>query len=182
MPPTVGPNVPIFERFRNAWNDIDLSNYSIGIEDVAVKQSTLEAAHPRSDYKELLSLAKIFIAKVPPKFIKFKAPGACHHARWMAKAIYSLKLFLFRKEFKLTVKETKSLAEICPFIINVYLKAWFTAPCAAKAPNHDFEFLKRLHKYESIEPSISQVALKKFANHTCYLSPEASAMAFFDIF
>lgn len=85
----------------------------------------------------------------------------------MAKAIYSLKLFIF-------------LAEICSFIVNIYLKAWFTASRESEAPHHDLKFLKQLYQYKSIEPSILETTLKKFVNHAWYLSSESSAMAFFD--
>jgi hypothetical protein len=37
----------------------------------------------RDDYKELLDLIIIFLGEVPPGGIKFKKPGAYHHARWM---------------------------------------------------------------------------------------------------
>lgn len=98
----------------------------------------------------------------------------------MAKAIYSLKIYIFRQEFKLTRTEEQSLADICIFIVKVYVKAWFTVPYAARAPGHDLQFLKDLYEYKSIDPAVSQVAFTKFANHLWYLTPELSATAFFD--
>ena len=44
---------------------------------------------PREDYKEFLQLCVIFLGVVAAEIISFRAPGAMHHARWMAKAIYS---------------------------------------------------------------------------------------------
>lgn len=107
-------------------------------------------------------------------------PGADHHARWMSKAIYSLKIYLFRASFELTPKEEQSLAEICIFILDVYLEAWYTAPLATKAPSHDLEFIKKLYEFQSTDLQISQLAIKKFSSHLWYLNPEAAAMAFFD--
>lgn len=83
------------------------------------------------------------------------------HARWMAKAIYSLKIFIFRGEFKLTVPETNSLRQICIFIATNYVKAWFTAPSAILAPNHDLNFMKKLIQYDKINSDVSKAALKK---------------------
>ena len=36
------------------------------------------------------------------KAVMLNAPGAVHHTRWMVKAIYCIKIFLFHEEFKLT--------------------------------------------------------------------------------
>ena len=76
----------------------------------------------------------------------FKAPEAMHHARWMSKAIYSLKIFLFRNEFEFTKKEEKALCEIFIFLIKIYADAWFTSPLPIKAPFCDFNFLIKQRK------------------------------------
>ena len=47
---------------------------------------------PQSDYLELLELALLFLGASTSNSIHFKAPGANHHARWMAKIIYSFKI------------------------------------------------------------------------------------------
>ena len=49
---------------------------------------------PPDDYRELLELSLIYMGRIPPRGIHLVAPGAIHQARWMAKAIYLLKLFL----------------------------------------------------------------------------------------
>ena len=51
-----------------------------------------------------------------------------HRAQFMAKAIYRIKIFLFRDEFQVSIKERISVDEICQFVVKVYLQAWFTAP------------------------------------------------------
>ena len=66
---------------------------------------SLNLKFARDDYEEFLQLALIFLGGTPSGGIKYRAPGAIHHARWMAKAIYSFKIFLFRDQFKLTKKE-----------------------------------------------------------------------------
>jgi hypothetical protein len=45
----------------------------------------------------------------------FRFTGAYHMARWMAKVLYSLKIYLFREQFVLTVKENKNVTEFCIF-------------------------------------------------------------------
>lgn len=97
----------------------------------------LQQYQPRDDYKELLELTIIILGQTPPNGIFFKVPGPIHHARWMAKAIYSLKIFLFRNEFKLTLKENNAFRDLCIFIVRLYIKQWFCAPVASRAPNLD---------------------------------------------
>jgi len=43
---------------------------------------------PCEDYKELLTLNLFFLGEIPSLGVHFHVPGACHHARWMAKLIY----------------------------------------------------------------------------------------------
>jgi len=61
--------------------------------------------------------------------------------------LYSLKMFLFRDEFKLTAKERNAFSDICLFIVSTYVQAWFCAPLVVEAPNHDLQFLKKLIRY-----------------------------------
>lgn len=48
----------------------------------------------RDDYEEFLKLVIITLDETPPGGIIIRKPGACHHARWMAEAIYCLKILL----------------------------------------------------------------------------------------
>ena len=107
------------------------------------------------------------------------APGAMHHARWMAKALYTLKIWIFRGQFKLTKREEQGIREICIFVSCVYVKAWFTAPLAVSAPNNDLCFLQRLVRFQSQNPATSKVASNKFAGHLWYVSEELVSLAIF---
>jgi len=75
--------------------------------------------HVRDDYAELVFLVQLFIGAKTTE--KFNAPGAMHRARWMAKAIYTVKIYMFRRQFKLTRSEEKGLRDLTLFIILVYL-------------------------------------------------------------
>lgn len=136
--------------------------------------------HARADYAELLKLVIICLGGIPSSGISFRAPGAFHHARWMAKAIYCLKIYLFRAQFNLTARELNGIRAICEFIVRLYVKVWFSAPLAALAPNLDFNLLIQLHSYSRIDKDISRVAVKKMCGHLWYLSAEAVGLAFFD--
>jgi len=132
----------------------------------------LQIKQPRENYRELLELTTIFLRGLPPRGIYFRVSGAIHHARWMAKAVYCLKIFLFRSQFRLTQKEEISVASVCVLIIRLYIKVWFVAPMALSAPYQDLHFLKDLIRYQSIDKrvniSISEVTIKKMCGHFLY--------------
>ena len=50
---------------------------------------------------------------------------AFHHARWMAKAIYCLKIYLFRSEFTLTKEEKLGFGKFASFLPNFISKFGF---------------------------------------------------------
>src|SRR6218665_3043988 len=107
------------------------------------------------------------------------APGVVHHARWMAKAVYTLMIWMFRGQFKLNEREEQGLRAICIFVSSVYVKAWFTASLAVSAPNSDLCFLQRLVRYQSENPAISKVASNKFAGHLWYVSASTCVIGIF---
>ena len=164
LTPSSAPEVLLFKRFQQKWSVLDQTKYETGSElgeiPYAVKQETLEFAHSqllresvRDDYRELLQLSIIFLggSPDPARGINFMAPGAMHHARWMSKVIYSLKVWMFRSQFKLTAFEEKGLRKMCVFTVIIYLKAWFTAPLAASAPRNDLQLLQNFYSYRQFD-------------------------------
>lgn len=194
IPGTVGPSVPLFQRFKNNWSDIDYSKFEFGVSDSSVyaalhndlKQIELNIKKnlsfnlEREDYKELLELSLLFIGVKPNDNYNIKKPGAMHHARWLSKALYSLKIFLFRKSFSVSKKDIEAVKMICIFIVKIYIKHWFAAELPDKSPNNDLMLLKECDEFAAINKSISEVTLKKMARHLWYLSPENVSLAFFD--
>lgn len=67
----------------------------------------LKIKNCREDYRELLELTVIFLGGIPVRGIFFCVPGAIHHARWIIKAIYNLKICLFSEQFKLNTKKKR---------------------------------------------------------------------------
>lgn len=192
---STGPDVPLFRKFRDFWKSIDQTKYDIGISDDFVNESLEDVKQQildfcieylkkdliRDDYKEFLELVVIFLGGKSSGTVTFHPPGAIHHARWMAKANYSLKMFIFRRQFLLNDKDAEmKCRDVCIFIIRVYTQAWFCAPFAAQAPNQDLNFLKCLYEYRHIDQMISECTVKKFSKHLWYLTPEMAALAFFD--
>ena len=195
--PSSGPDIPIFKRFKGTWSTICRNRPEEGIldEETAVifaehqdvKTGALNFAleavqqdHDRDDFREFLELTIIYLGGVPPRGIRIMAPGAMHQARWMAKAIYGLKVFMFRSQFNLTVRETKALRLLNLFVTLVYAEAWFRSPHVLEAPLNDLNFFKKIRYFANIDEKTSTVAAKAMGRHTWYLGEELVALAFFD--
>ena len=187
--PSSGPEIKLFQRFKTEWecinqenfeeNDLDLDPETKN-EIISFCSSQLKQHHPRDDYKEFLELAMISLGAMPKsqsnkKSYHFIAPGATHPARWMAKAIYTLKIGLFSDQFKLTPKEKSAIKAINQFVVKCYIKPWFLSRIAVCAPCVDLALLKMLTSEECYHP-----VLRKFKNHLWYLSEELIALLLFD--
>ena len=189
------PELLLFKRFQTSWESIDREDFGTGImvEEVAtvledVKDEALrwtlqvlqEREDLRDDYRELVELVIIFLGGAPPGGIRFRAPGAMHHARWMSKVLYSFKIWMFRGQFRLTKKEERGLQRMCLFVVRVYAKAWIEASFSAQAPRLDLELIKALGTYDKIDSEIGDVALSKLSSHLWYVSEELVGLSFFD--
>ncbi|CAH1109668.1 unnamed protein product [Psylliodes chrysocephalus] len=184
-------NVAIFSRFKNNWENINKEIFETGIEDSKVDTKTgdtrqgilefisaqIKEYQPRANYKELLDLTYIFLGGTPSHGFVFKRPGAMHHARWLSKAIYCLKLFMFKKQFKINARELPQLRDICLFIVTIYVKAWCQCPNAIKAPNQDLQFLRHHQLQRNKQKS---AAVDTFLRHGWYLSESLAPLSFFD--
>lgn len=192
---TKSPNVEIFNRLKNNWDKMQTRLIKSGTEDIVVQnhidsdfaekivqfgRDNLEKPQCRADYREFLELVVLFVGGQLPKGNKLKKPGAIHHARWMAKTIGALKIFLLRDQFEFENGEFEGIRKVCIFLIRLYVKAWFQAPSAIKAPRTDLEFIKDAIDYASIDEEISSLVVTKMTGHLWYLSQEAVGMAFFD--
>jgi len=67
----------------------------------------------RENYRDFLELIIIFLGKTPVRAsgedFQIRAPGAMHHARWMSKAIYSLKMYILRDEINISEEDLSGL-------------------------------------------------------------------------
>lgn len=190
---TNSPDIPMFKKFRDNWKSINpdaIQSYTdfvtqhfcnVMIEELLTfyKKELLKTI-VRDDYRELIELSIIFLGGDNEKKFKIKPPGAMHQARWMARAIYSLKICLLQSQFKISAKDKRSLQDVCLFIAVLYVKPWLQCSLAVKAPNQDLCFLKRLKDYETVDKVIAKAALSKFSQHLWYLSEEIAILSLFD--
>ncbi|KYN11357.1 hypothetical protein ALC57_16486 [Trachymyrmex cornetzi] len=190
--PSSGPNIKIFQRFQESWESIDQEKYESALKDKKIStflapiqnemidfiRNQLLLFQPREDYKELLILSLIFLGAEDK--IKIRSPGAYHRARWMAKLIYCMKIYLFRSLFKVRASELSGLRQFNLFLIKIYLKKWYTSQCPILAPVNDLELLKDLIQYKSINPTVSKAAYDTFSRHLWYLSDSLAGLSLFD--
>lgn len=134
----------------------------------------------RDDYQKLIKLSILFLRGDKERKIKIRPPGEMHQARWMVRAIYSLKICLLQSQFKISAKDKRALQDVCLFIAVIYVKPWLQCNLAVKAPNQDLSFLKRLKEYETVDKLIFKAALSKFSEHLWYLSEEIAVLSLFD--
>lgn len=147
--PSSGPNVPLFQQFSEACDSLDHTLYHAAMEDPIISRhiipiknelntvirQQLAIFHPRGDYKELLFLILTFLGeKIAEKEIKIFAPEAYQQARWMAKIIYCMKIYIFRNQLQLKAKDLNGLREFNIFIVTVYLQNWYTCQSPVLAP------------------------------------------------
>jgi len=139
MKPSSSPDIFIFKRFQSQWSFIDTTDYRTVVDDeyavdavrnvkdhiIAFAEEQLSTHLPRDDYRELLEITILFQGGTPSRGIHIMAPGALHKARWMAKAIYAIKIWMFAKQFKLTKAEDSALRDVAIFVSSLYVKAWF---------------------------------------------------------
>lgn len=189
--PSSSPDIPLFKRFKAAWPLIYKDKYqplkeapdSAHLKLTAVNALLVTLGskkQPRGDYMELLELSLLALGHTPDK-IHWRAPGAVHHARWMAKLIYAIKIHLFREQggFKTTQKEKLQLERFVNFGVLVYVKYWFEAPMATNAAWADLSLWKDMTNYEMIDPQVSEVVKNALKYHLWYLSDELVGLSLF---
>lgn len=187
------PIPPLFKRFKDQWSTINQNEFEAGISDPIIKaklshvvsdiaefcKDQLKIKSVRHDYEEFLQLCLVFVGDRSRSF-PFRAPGAMSNARWMSKALYCLKMFMFKSQFHLTAREENAMRDFLVFVIRFYVKAWFTCTKAVEAPYNDMTFLKGICDYETVDKILSVAVSKTFSNHLWYMSSECIAFSLFD--
>lgn len=107
---------------------------------------------PREDYKELCELMAIFLgADLSTNPFSIRRPGADHHARFMAKAIYYLKIHILQNWFHLRPKEVNEVKRMAIYIAVFYGKYFLQTSLTSSAPFNDLRFLCLMHQYSLVD-------------------------------
>ena len=190
--PTEGPEISIFKRFRGAWGSIDHSDIepsevsddetmlNLKHKTVELVRQKIKETQQRDDYKELLELVLLFLGEASTNEFRLKAPGALHNARWMAKAIYAIKIILLKKQFKLTKREEEGLTAVGLFVSLVYIRAWCRAAIPQEEARIDLEFICDAEAFSRCGNPTGKAARDAMYQHLWYLSETLVGISFFD--
>lgn len=136
IPNCARPNITLFQRFfLKKSQEINQTNFKCFTFDDDIDVFANDHAEilnfiekllnrfrqPRDDYEEFLVLAMVIFGET--KNVNFSALGAYNQRRWMAKAIHTLKTYLFREQFDMPPEEEASLKDVCIFIVKLYIQA-----------------------------------------------------------
>lgn len=188
---TTGARITTFDILKESWHEIKSNGFRytpLGVDEIAMVSHFSEDAirivsihanhhHFRGDYAELHDLALKFLGIQTGK--SFKIPGATNNARWMHRAIYAFKMYLFQNQIEMSPEFALLLHRFCMFVSLIYVKFWSSSAIAVDAPSNDIQFLKELDHYREIDREISEVALNAFQRHLWYLSDELILLSLF---
>ena len=133
----------------------------------------------RGDYQELCELIVLYLGGNVPNF-KFKRPGACHHARFMAKAIYSLKMSLC-SQFYAMDRDTEKILQRTALFCALFYGPWFLkSSISQSAPRMDIEIIAQMNVYQEYDAVTSKAVLKALQLQAWYLNPFMVAMTLAD--
>ena len=189
--PSTGPEISIFKKFKENWPKLlryqlkprptPLIFASDKLKEFIAEQ--LQLGHPRDDYKEFLQLAASMIGlnNSSVAAVPIRKPGALHRARWMAKAIYTMKIELLfdgnESVIKLAARKLQGIQRFNRFVVKVYLQSWFSCRMVADAPVNDILLIQRLHDYDDL--GLQTAGLKMMVRHSWYLSQELATLSLF---
>ena len=197
---TTSPYEPLFKKLCNSWNQLnknDIATY----EETSLSRTLIRKIEEakdflykwleneksmREDYHEMATLCLIYLGGTLPEKLskfKFRDPSAFHHARWMAKVLYVLKLAMLKPAFVNNITKIRSLAL---FYSVYYAEAWLTSIFASEAPFRDLNYLKALEEASCAKgvwpdgfQALAKAALDKLKVHTWYLSERLVGLSLF---
>lgn len=191
--PVDAPRLTIFEQLKAEWSNLKEHGYRYRPCDEPLLQSfllrpfynnttdiLLEQAKNkfvRDDYAELTDLCLKFLGFKTKK--SFMVPGAISKSRWMAKAIYCIKTYLFRDELSLDEDFESNLLELSLFVSLIYCKNWNRCMNAINAPVNDLALITEVKRYSDYNETIANAVINAFQNHFWYLGEELVILSLF---
>ena len=193
---TKDPGVALFRRLKSEWYKLDidytkLRKLELGSAPEWVQEEAMAVlawaeeelaknTWPRADYQELLVLTIISLGGEVEGF-KFMLPGPDHHARWMSKMIYYLKINLLQDVFDMTAAEKIQVQEISKFILIFCVKAWLESPLPTSAARNDLTYMLKVMRYRGeTKPRVTMAVMQSWYRHLWYLAPQTVVLALAD--
>ena len=149
----------------------------------------------KNDYFEFAKAALLFLGGDLPVGVRsqqLRAPGAFHHARWMAKVIYTIKIALLKKQLIdiIDLEKLTEISSLAVFLSVFYSRMWLTSSNGADAARNDLWAVTTLTKVSlsaakksSAWPvkfaEMASAARSKLEKHLSYLSERLVPLALF---
>ncbi|KAG0712097.1 hypothetical protein GWK47_019200 [Chionoecetes opilio] len=191
MGPSSGPTIQLFKRFREQWPYIphedpeaiatsSTRDRSRSVVEGGIDRSMergIQSKKVREDYREFVQPVPLLSHRKPPS--ADQEAGSLPPRPLMAKAIFVLKIRMFRSHVQMTTREGKGLEEIALFVVLLYSRAWMEAGLATEAAYNDLNLVKDLHHFQEINGAIGKTTLTTFSRHLWYLgAPISWAVSF----
>ncbi|KAG7161281.1 hypothetical protein Hamer_G016345 [Homarus americanus] len=187
---TSAPTDPLFQTLKKRWSQLDHSQYlRLDIANLPESDWLSHLRHrtvsylltvtewAREDYREAAELTLLVLGVNPPRGTHFLRPGACHHARLMAKIIYYLKIYMFSRQLELSSDLCVKLQRMAIFVSLLYTPAWLKSPVAEDAPVNDLQLHHELLRYRAVDCEVADAALAVASRHLWYLRPQTVVLS-----
>ena len=145
----ISENIDMSKLIKFQWKNHTGSNLEIQAQEALYfcKHALNTDTFKRGDYKELCQLIVVYLGGVVQDF-QFKRPGACHHARFMAKAIYSIKMAMLGNLNIVDNEMEKVILETAEFSA-IFYGPWFLKSAVPQcAPGNDLAVIDQMKCYQ----------------------------------
>ena len=191
--PTSSPSDKMFKNFRQRWPEIkdkiDYSNLAVfywkKLAGTVVEKEATEtlqycraalADHtfPREDYRELVQLILVWLGGVEEVTdFKFQWPGAFHHARFMAKSLYILKLDILSTQINILSEEEKDQVARLAMFVGIYFGVWFLqCGLSSIAPYKTITTFEQMLNFSEIDIQLAFSVMESMRRHTWYITQQ----------
>ena len=100
----------------------------------------------REDRRELAELVLLYLGE--KKDLKIRKAGAVHHARFLSKAIYTLKIVLLANQVEFDRNTLESLKQVSEFVCCFYAVWYLQSHEAVRAPYADLSAIHQMIRFE----------------------------------
>ena len=114
----------------------------------------------REDRRELAELVVLYLNK--DKDIKIRKAGALHHARFLSKCLYTLKIVLLAQQIEFETETIEALRNVSEFICCFYAVWYLQSHEAVRAPHADAIALHQMIRYKDLKMLIKMQSNMQF--------------------
>ena len=135
---------------------------------------------PCEDYKDLVELTVLHLGgKLKARFV-FRKPGAFHHARFMSKCIYYLKIQMLNERFIMSCEEKSQVRRMANFIALFDSRSFLRSSLPSAGPVDDLQYFFLIKQYRQYDEPLADAVIISCKRHLWYLCEELAVMSIFN--